>query len=367
MNDLLDLTKSFVPLVLTVTGVALFLFIANRFLIARYQSAGSTSKIPRQIAMVGLFLLGMVITALALPVSESMQKQVIALIGIILSGALAFSSTTLIASLMAGLMLHMTKPFRTGDFVRVGDFFGRVSEQGLFDTEIQTEQRELVHLSNLFMIQNPVTVVRSSGTIVTASLSLGYDIHHARIHDLLIAAAEQTELDDAFVQIMELGNDSITYRVSGLLIEVKSLLTARSNLYRNILDALHGDGIEIVSPTFMNQRRLAEDARILPPTAEARRAAKAEQEDEAAPEEIIFDKAEQAERDENAKQKLRDAIETLEQQAAGTRGKEKARISQQIDQTREQLEALEHSPAPEAKPAPAPAIAQATEPPGTSA
>ena len=35
--------------------------------------------------------------------------------------------------------------------------------------------------------------------------------------------------------------------------------------------------------------------------------------------------------------------------------------------TREQLEALEHSPAPEAKPAPAPAIAQATEPPGASA
>ena len=354
MDSLLDLTKSFVPLLLAITGVAAFLYAANRFLITRYPAAGSESKIPRQIAMLGLFVIGMVVIALALPVSESIEKQVIALIGIVLSGALAFSSTTLIASLMAGLMLHMTKPFRIGDFVRVGDFFGRVSEQGLFDIEIQTEQRELVHLSNMFMISNPVTVVRSSGTIVTASLSLGYDLHHARIQDLLIAAAVQTELEDPFVQIMELGNDAVTYRVSGLLIEVKSLLTVRSNLYRNILDALHGDGVEIVSPSFMNQRRLAEDGKILPPTAEARRGVKAKLEKEAAPEEIIFDKAEQAEREEKAQQKLRDDIETLEQQAVSTKGKEKEHISQQIVRKREQLVALENAPKDEEEGAPEP-------------
>ena len=341
MQSLLELTGSFVPLLLTVVAVALILFVANRLLIGRHPELGGERKIARQLAMLGLSVIGLVTVALSLPVDESMRKQIVALIGVLLSGVLAFSSTTLIASFMAGLMLHVTKPFRTGDFVRVGEFFGRISEQGLFDTEIQTEQRELVHLSNMFMVSNPVTVVRSSGAIVSASLSLGYDIHHSRVHELLLAAAEKTALDDAFVQIMELGNDSITYRISGLLVEVKSLLTARSNLYRNILDALHGDGIEIVSPTFMNQRRLPDGAQIVPPTPKAAPLADTAAGEEFAPEDIVFDKAEKAERDEQARQALKDAIAELENQLEGAKGKEKQHVTALIEQAREQLEELE--------------------------
>ena len=169
------------------------------------------------------------------------------------------------------------------------------------------------------MVSNPVTVVRSSGAIVSASLSLGYDIHHSRVQKLLLAAAQQTELEDSFVQIMELGNDSITYRVSGLLVEVKSLLTARSNLYRNILDALHGDGVEIVSPAFMNQRRLPDDAVIVPPSPKATPVANAAATEEPAPEDIVFDKAEQAEQNEQARQALKDAISALENQLEGAK------------------------------------------------
>ena len=60
--------------------------------------------------------------------------------------------------------------FRPGDFVRVGERLGRVTERGLFHTEIQTEDRDLTTLPNLYLVTNPVTVVRASGTIVSTTV-----------------------------------------------------------------------------------------------------------------------------------------------------------------------------------------------------
>ncbi|MBA3031556.1 MAG: hypothetical protein KKF85_00450 [Gammaproteobacteria bacterium] len=190
--------------------------------------------------------------------------------------------------------------------------------------------------SNIYMISHPLTVVRSSGTIISATLSLGYDVHHSRVKALLIAAAQDAGLSEPFVLIDELGNHAITYRVSGLLTEIKSMLTARSALNRAILDALHGDGIEIVSPTFMNQRPLAGDARILPASLNA-----APRVESAAPEEIVFDKAKQAEQQEKLKIDLQNAIRKLESEAETAEGDAQQRIAELIERKRNELLELE--------------------------
>jgi small-conductance mechanosensitive channel len=101
-------------------------------------------------------------------------------------------------------------------------------------------------------VTNPVKVVHSSGTIVSTQLSLGYDQHHTEIEALLVEAAQASGLEEAFVQILELGDFSVTYRVAGFLSDVKQLLSVRSRLQASVLDMLHGAGVETVSPTFMN-------------------------------------------------------------------------------------------------------------------
>jgi small-conductance mechanosensitive channel len=95
------------------------------------------------------------------------------------------------------------------------------------------------------------------------------------------------------VQVTELGNFAVTYRVAGFLPEVKHLLTTRSQLRKAIMDTLHGEGIEIVSPTFMDQRALRHGTKVIPAVETTATAALARQSD---PEAIIFDKAEEAER-----------------------------------------------------------------------
>lgn len=303
MNDIYDIAI----FIGTLSGVFLFVLVMNWILLLRNTKLDNDSKFSRRMTMIACYLAGLIAIVISLPVDESVRNQVLALIGLLLSGVIGISSTTIVSNSMAGIMLRITRPFKTGDFIKVDDHFGRVTVRGILDTEIQTEFRELVALPNMFLITHPVNVVRSSGTIVSANLSLGYDVHHAKIQTLLEEAAINAGLEEPFVQIIELGDYSVTYRVNGLLKEVKSLLSTRSNLYRHVLDTLHDNEVEIASPAIMNQRRIDEQALIVP---EATVITPATNESKA--EQVAFDKADRAERREKAVQQLKEQIEELE-------------------------------------------------------
>ena len=258
--------------------------------------------------MLALTSTGVLIVIFALPLSDTSRGQLLSLLGIVVTAVIALSSTTFVANVMAGLMLRAVNSFRPGDFLRCDKYFGRVTERGIFHTEIQTEDRDLTTIPNMFLVINPVTVVRDSGTIVSAQLSLGYDISHARIEELLRRAAEQAGLEDAFVLIGELGDFSVSYRVGGFFKDVNRLLTAKSRLRKEILDVMHENGVEIVSPSFMNQRVLQSGEKMIPrlSSSQGTRAA------ESAPEEVIFDKADTAAQKEALKAALETAREDLE-------------------------------------------------------
>lgn len=337
MTTFIQTLLSLLPTFVAALIVTLLLVGLNYFLLGRFPEMGNDRRLPRQLIIFGTSLVGIIAIVLTLPIVESSKNQILSLLGVLLSGTIAFSSTTIVSNAMAGIMLRITRPFRTGDFIRVSDFFGRVSERGLLDTEIQTEYRELVSVPNTQLIANPVTVIRSSGTIVSASLSLGYDIHHTTIEQLLIKAAKNVELQDAFVQIIELGDFSVTYRVNGLLADPKNMITVRSNLYRSILDTLHGNGIEIVSPNFMNQRQLDKEQKIM--AAPLRRSAK--KEDETQAEEIVFDKAEKAEQQEIAIETLKEDIQELEDETKDASGDEKSRLKDKIENKKEKLQDIQ--------------------------
>lgn len=335
---MLESLGSYGPFLGIVTLAAAMLWAAYWLLISRHPDIGNERMFSRQLIMLGLMFFALLVCIVSLPVSDSSRNQLIWLIGILISGVFAFSSTTVISNLMAGVLLRLTKPFRVGDFIRIGEHFGRVSERGLFDTEIQTETRELVALPNTYCISNPVATIRSSGTIISASLSLGYDIDHRRIEPLLVEAAQSCGLAEPFVHILELGSFSVAYRVSGFLEEPKRLLSVRSSLYASVLDTLHSQGIEIMSPAFMNQRQLREDARAIPATT----AVTGSDNKQASAEAIAFDKAEQAEELENEKRKAVQEIEKLEAALKQAAGEDEKKAGQEaLERVRDRLKSLE--------------------------
>ena len=333
-DQLLTKAADLIPTGVTLAIVALIIWFV-RFTLNRRYAGVSGRQFRLQLIILILSFVGLLVVILTLPVSESTIQLLLGLLGILLSAAIAFSATTFVGNIAAGLMLRAIKNFRPGDFVQVGNHFGRVSERGLFHIEIQTEDRDLTTLPNLYLVTNPVKVIRSSGTLVRAEVSLGYDVPRVDVEDALLRAATEVGLEEPFVHIMNLGDFSITYRLAGLLIDVKSLLSSRSNLRAKMMDCLHQAGVEIVSPNFMNQRVLSADKTFVPRV--SRRTPSVDKQ-EGLPEAVVFDKADEAESLEKLRERhsqLRRDIESL-----------KSSLSDETDKTlrsqiQKKIEALE--------------------------
>ena len=214
--------------------------------------------------MIVATVVAIIVVLLVLPFDDETQGQLISLFGLVLTAIVALASTNFASNAMSGLMLRAVGSFQTGDFIRVDTHFGRVTEKSLLHTEIQTEDRDLITLPNLYLINHPLRVVRSSGTLVSCDVSLGYDVHRRKVSSLLREAAEAAELEEPFVQITALGDFSVNYRVSGFLRDVESLVSRRTTLRARVLDRLHEGGVEIVSPSFMNQRPAPSDHPVMP-------------------------------------------------------------------------------------------------------
>ncbi len=307
LDNILDVVLSFSGTFFTViTLIAIYWL--TKSVLDRQAKGKSDWGIIRTIVLFSIALTGIIAIILSLPMSESLRGQITSLIGIVISAVLALSSATFIGNGLAGVMLRTINSFKPGDFIAVNEHFGRITERGLFHTEIQTETRDLTTLPNLYLATNPVKVTRLSGTFIKGVCSLGYDVNRQKVEKALLDAAERAGLKDAFVRITELGDFSIVYTIAGLEENVKTILSSQSRLNAMMLDALHDADIEIVSPNFMNQRQVGETVFI--PT-KPQRHEEVVQTD--APEDKIFDKAEEAQVIEERKNSLSEVEAQIKQ------------------------------------------------------
>jgi small-conductance mechanosensitive channel len=145
----------------------LMLFWVRRFLNRRYEGQADRSMKIQLIMLILSFAL-LIAVIIVSPLTDSQQGQLLSLLGLLMSASIALSSSSFVGNAMAGVMLRVVRSFQLGDFVRVGDHFGRVSERGLFHIEIQTEDRDLTTLPSLLLVTNPVKVIRSLGTLIAA-------------------------------------------------------------------------------------------------------------------------------------------------------------------------------------------------------
>ncbi len=331
-NDLLNYFIISLVVIPLLIGV---LFLLNKVL-NRYLENQPERRVQKQVGMLIAALILMIFSVVMLPVEESIRGQILSLMGILVSAAIALSSTTFLGNALAGILLHNVRSFNIGDFIYINEYFGRVSGRGFFHLEIQTEDRDLLTLPNLYVTNSPVKVTRASGTIVSTEVSLGFDVSRGRIEEVLLQAAKEAGLEEPFVYIAKLGDFSVVYQVKGLLTDVKLLLSARSRLNCQVLDALHAAEIEIVSPNFMNTRNV-ENITFIP----RRLVVDSEIKRENKPEDIVFDKAEQAETLEDQKLALAE-IELRLQELENSEKINKSQAEQKVEKLKQQQELLKN-------------------------
>ncbi len=292
---------SIVQIVITVIVIGALVYFVNQR-IGRYYASRPHMKFRYQLIQVSGFMVAILLVILLLPLDTALRDQLLRLYGLIISATIALSSTTLVGNMMAGLMLRVIGNCKPGNYITVGDYFGRISEMDLLHTEIQTEERDLTTLPNLYLVTNPVRVMRASGTLLSVDVSLGYDVARHTVEKLLIDAANDAGLEKPYVQIRQLGDFSVSYQVSALLTDVNKLIDKRRELRARTMDALHAAGIEIVSPTFMNTRAVDKGITFIPEVVEHTYA----DDSKTSPDALAFDKAGKAESVEKLRDKLAD-------------------------------------------------------------
>ncbi|MDA3831821.1 MAG: mechanosensitive ion channel, partial [Spirochaetales bacterium] len=294
-------TGMFIVIVLTIVLVQVFKTLFRKKQAEPYYS---------QVATLLIVLFGLLLVVLFLPISNEIKKQILSLIGVLLTAVIALSSTSLISNAMAGIMLRVSKSYRPGDFIEVESTRGRVFNQGLFSTEVQIITRDTVSIPNMYLIQHPVRVTRSDGSFISAAVSLGYEVSRMKIEESLLKAAKKAGLEDSFVYVEKLMDHAVEYRVFGLLKETSRMLTLRSDLRKTLLDVLHQDEIEIVSPSFVNRREYDEQKSFIPQTIQQK---SEELSSKSTVEELAFDKAEEAESIEKFKEDYNDLLKKEEE------------------------------------------------------
>ncbi len=300
MRSIIELFESLIePSVVLL--VLVILLILNTWIFNRIKSSTSHSAITKGVISFFLVLMGLLVFILALPIDKSLKGQILGFLGIIISAGIALSSTTVLGNLIAGIMSNSMNRFRNGDLIKIGDFHGRVIRKSIFHTEIQLEDSNFITIPNLFIASHPVKLIRKSNTVISTSVSLGYDIPHGKIEKALKNAAMEAGLSDPYVYIISLGDFSVVYKIHGFLEDTGKYFSTSSQLNAQVIDKLHEEKIEIVSPTFMNQRRV-DEMDFIPEQV----IAKSEAVEEKSPEELIFDEAIKSEKMEKKKDSLKE-------------------------------------------------------------
>ncbi|MBC8321885.1 MAG: mechanosensitive ion channel [Bacteroidetes bacterium] len=238
--------------------VLILLLFFNSWIFKKTKSSKLSGNIIKNSIAALLVFVGILVFILSLPIDKTLKGQILSFLAIIVSAGIALSSTTILGNLIAGIMNNSMKRFRNGDLIKIEDIQGRVTKKSIFHTEIQLEDSNFITIPNLYIATNPVKLTRKTDTVISTSISLGYDIPRNKIEDSLKEAAFATGLNDPYVYITNLGDYSVLYKIHGFLENSSKYFSTISLLNANVMDVLHKKNIEIVSPTFMNQRNANE-------------------------------------------------------------------------------------------------------------
>ena len=183
-------------------------------------------------------------------------------ITVILGLMVTFGSTTTVGNLVAGVVLTYMRPFRTGDWVQMGDTFGEVMESRFLYVRLRTVKNEEVIVPSLqalsTSIRNFSARAQEQGLILHTSVTIGYGSPWRKVHELLIAAAAKTgdvlKNPKPFVLQSALNDFFVAYEINAYTDRPDRLYFIYSELRQNIQDTFNEAGVEIMSPHYTQLR-----------------------------------------------------------------------------------------------------------------
>jgi small-conductance mechanosensitive channel len=173
----------------------------------------------------------------------------------------SLGSTGVINQIMSGLFVVYSKALKTGDWVVVNDKEGEVLDVGLLAVKIRTIEQQEVTIPHSVIVSTTTTnytrIGRHDASVVTVTITIGYNAPWRQVHALLLLAAERTanlrKTPAPYVVQRALSDFYVAYSLVVHLESEKLRIETLSQLNANIQDAFNEYGVQIMSPHFMVQ------------------------------------------------------------------------------------------------------------------
>jgi CRP-like cAMP-binding protein len=165
--------------------------------------------------------------------------------------------------LFSGLLIHTQRPFRTGDWVRVGTQVGQVQETSLQTTRILTSTHESVTIPNVLLAKELCTNYSTSPAVADELFfRLGYSESPGAVEtvvrNLLADLPEVLQDPPPEVGPAEFGNYSIRYRIKYWLADYGRQEAVRARTMRSLWYALRRHSISIPGlPSYVRPSSIA--------------------------------------------------------------------------------------------------------------
>ncbi|MFN8643280.1 MAG: mechanosensitive ion channel [Candidatus Binatia bacterium] len=217
-----------------------------------------TAEATRRISTVLVWLFAITVAYPYIPGSETEAfRGVSVFVGLMLS----LGSAGLVNQVMSGLVVVYARAIRPGEYVKVGDTEGVVTEVGLLSTKVATARKEEITVPNAVMITQATTnysrLADRQGALVATSVTIGYDTPWRQVHALLCLAASRTAAvrRDPPPRVVQrsLGDFYVEYMLLAAIDHPTQRPQILSDLHANIQDAFNEFGVQIMSPHFVAQ------------------------------------------------------------------------------------------------------------------
>lgn len=142
-----------------------------------------------------LYRATLLVVGLVMAASQIGIDVTAALAGISVAGlAVGFAAQDSLANIIAGLLIFWDKPFRVGEYITMGDQYGRIVEITMRSTRIRTQENTYVIIPNKHIIDTVVVNHSKHGDIrVNVPIGIAYKESIPEARRVLLAAAATVE------------------------------------------------------------------------------------------------------------------------------------------------------------------------------
>ena len=223
----------------------------------------------QRIATVLVWVFGL---AMAYPYLPGSQTEAFKGLSVLMGLMVSLGASGMVGQAVSGMILTYGRIYRKGEYVRLGEHEGTVTELGAFTTRLRTGLGEEVTISNSSILagttKNYSRAVQGPGFVLDTTVTIGYDTPWRQVHAMLIEAASMTEgvLHNPQPQVFQtaLSDWYPEYRLvcQAIPAQPRPRALLLSALHANIQDVFNRYGVQIMSPQYFED---PPEPKLVPP------------------------------------------------------------------------------------------------------